>query len=138
MSFTSSFKSSKDNPNLGELSLPVGMKFRVNDGQHRTAGIKRAVKEDPQLRDQTISVVLFPSENVERDQQMFSDLNRTVRKTSRSLDIMYDHRDVMNRIALDLAAEVPIFRGRVEKESSSLALKSRNFITLSALYDANV
>ena len=41
--------------------------------------------------------------HIERNQQMFSDLNRTVQKTSRSLDILYDHRDPMNRVTLGVS-----------------------------------
>lgn len=82
-------------------------------------------------------MVLFPEENIERSQQMFSDLNRTVQKTSMSLDILYDHRDPMNRITQEVATMVEIFKGRMEKERVSLSARSPRFITLSALYDAN-
>lgn len=94
------------------------------------------MRENRELGDQTISVVLFP-ENIERSQQMFSDLDRTVQKTSMSLDILYDHRDPMNRITQEVATMVEIFKGRMEKERVSLSARSPRFITLSALYDAN-
>jgi DNA sulfur modification protein DndB len=63
-------------------------------------------------------------------------LNRTVQKTSRSLDILYDHSDPLNGLVLAVAAQVPIFQKRVEKNSQSLALRSPKFVTLSSLYDA--
>ena len=122
---------------IGLLRLPLDKHFLINDGQHRRQAIEEALKEDPTLSEQTISVVLFPEEDLESNQQMFSDLNRTVRKTSRSLDILYDHRDPLNRITLGVAGAVPVFKGRVEKDLVSLAVRSPKFITLSALYDAN-
>jgi DNA sulfur modification protein DndB len=77
-------------------------------------------------------------ESVERDQQMFSDLNRTARKTSKSLDVLYDHRDPMNRITFKaVASSVPIFKERTELESSSLSARSAKFVTLAVLYEAN-
>lgn len=132
------FEPSGLDENLGILRLPLGAPLLINDGQHRRKAIEEALKEDPTLAEsQTISVVLFPLENLERNQQMFSDLNRTVRKTSRSLDILYDHRDPMNRITLSVADSVSIFKGKVEKDKVSLAVRSPKFVTLSALYDAN-
>ena len=41
--------------------------------------------------------------------QIFSDLNRTVHKTSKSLDILYDHRLPINQISKDS----PVFGGDV-------------------------
>lgn len=131
-----SFKESTLDSNLGLLELPLEADFLINDGQHRRAAIEMALKENPTLGEQTISVVLLPEEDIDRNQQVFSDLNRTVQKTSRSLDILYDHRDPMNTIAIAVSNMVPLFKGRVEKDTVSLAVKSPKFITLSALYDA--
>lgn len=132
-----SFQASELDPNIGVLRVPLEAEFLINDGQHRRAAIEEALKENKQLGDQTISVVFFPEEGIERNQQMFSDLNRTVQKTSRSLDILYDHRDPMNRITQAVAPAVAVFKNRVEKERVSLSARSAKFITLSSLYDAD-
>jgi DNA sulfur modification protein DndB len=129
------FEPLDDNGNVGTLRLPLTTQLLINDGQHRRAAIQRALDEDPTLGSQTVSVVLFPGESLERNQQMFSDLNRTVQKTSRSLNIMYDHRDPLNQITLAVIERVPLLEGRVEKEGLSIALRSSKFITISALYD---
>jgi DNA sulfur modification protein DndB len=126
----------KINESLGILRLPLTTQLLINDGQHRRAAIERALEEDPTLGSQTVSVVLFPGENLERNQQMFSDLNRTVQKTSRSLNIMYDHRDPLNQITLSVAERIPLLAHRVEKEALSLAVRSAKFITISSLYDS--
>ena len=138
-SFTSSeetFNSSELDPEIGVLQLPLDTEFLINDGQHRRAAIEEALRVNKSLEDETISVVLFPREDLNRDQQIFSDLNRTVQKTSRSLDILYDHRDPMNSLALEVGEKVPVFRGRVEKDRVSLSARSLRFVTLSSLYDA--
>lgn len=131
-----SFEAGKNNPDIGTLHIPVDAELLINDGQHRRAALAAAVREDRTLGNQTISIVLFPGEDLERNQQMFSDLNRTVQKTSRSLDIMYDHRDPLNQLTLAVAERVPLLRGRVEKEGISLAARSAKFLTVSALYDS--
>lgn len=118
------------------LFLDPATTFVVVDGQHRLAAIQRAVKEDPTLRKQSIGVMLLAYESLQRNQQVFSDLNRTVQKTSRSLDILYDHDDPMTGLVKYVAENVPLFKGRIERNKTSLALRSAAFITLSALYDA--
>lgn len=42
---------------LGRLRIPMNAKFVINDGQHRRAGIEAALRENPDLGDETISVV---------------------------------------------------------------------------------
>lgn len=119
-----------------ELQLDPDTEFVVVDGQHRIAAIKRALQDDPTLKTQQIGVMLIPFESLGRNQQVFSDLNRTVQKTSRSLDILYDHDDPLNGVVKAVATRVPLFHDRVEKNATSLAVRSRQFITLSSLYDA--
>jgi DNA sulfur modification protein DndB len=125
-----------DNPDMGMLHLELDADLLINHRQHRRAAIVSALREDPTLGNQKVSVVLFPGETLERNQQMFSDLNRTVQKTSRSLDIMYDHRDPLNQLTLAVSERVPLLRGRVEKEAISLSVRSAKLITVSALYDS--
>ncbi len=131
------FISSDLSADLGILRLPLTAEFLLNDGQHRKAAIQQALTENRMLESQSISVVLFPFEDLQRSQQVFSDLNRTVHKTSRSLDILYDHRDPLNALTIAVSDAVPVFKDRVEKDRVSVAQKSAKFVALSALYDAN-
>jgi DNA sulfur modification protein DndB len=122
---------------IGVLKLKLGDELIINDGQHRCAGISEAIKVNPNIGDHTISVLLFPWESKERVQQMFSDLNRFVQKTSKSLDILYDKRDKISAATLALLDKVPVFRDLTDKDSVSLKTKSTKLFTLAALYDAN-
>src|ERR1700728_2507873 len=45
-----------DSGHLGKLHVPMTAKFVINDGKHRRAGIEEALKEKPELGDETISV----------------------------------------------------------------------------------
>ncbi len=131
------FKPSDIDENVGLLELPLESGWLVNDGQHRVAGIAEAVRRDPTLRSDNLSVVILPKLDLERSQQVFSDLNRTVQKTSKSLDILFDHRLPINGITMGVMKRVPLFRGRTDKEHVSLSLRSGDFTTLSALQAAN-
>ncbi len=121
---------------VGVLHLPLDVEWTVNDGQHRLAGLVEAMTHDPELEKDTISVVIFPGASMVRSQQIFSDLNRTVQKTSRSLDILFDHRAPINRIVAALADDLPIFAGRVDKERLSLSGRSSALTTLASLQAA--
>lgn len=122
---------------IGTLKLKLGDELIINDGQHRCAGIAQALKQNPALGDHTISVLLFPYENRERVQQMFSDLNRFVVKTSKSLDILYDRRDPVSIATMFALDKIEVFKELTEKEDVSLKSKSTKLFTLAAFYDAN-
>jgi DNA sulfur modification protein DndB len=121
---------------IGTLKLPMDCEFVVNDGQHRVAGMAEAILQNRALENDSISVVIFPGSNKWRSQQIFSDLNRTVQKTSRSLDILFDHRSLVNRLTSDLANTVPLFQGRVDKERQALSGRSHDFTSLYGLQAA--
>ena len=127
-----------DGDGLGVLEMEFeDANFVINDGQHRCAAIAHAVKANPALGEETISVLLFPYESRERVQQMFSDLNRFVVKTSKSLDILYDKRDPLSLVTLDVCERVPAFKGMVDKDAVSLPVRSPKLFSLAALYDGN-
>jgi len=127
-----------DFQDLGVLEIPFEANLVINDGQHRRAAIEEALKENSKLGDETISVVLFPWEDMDRMQQMFSDLNRTARTTSKSLNILYNHRDLMSQVTLALIERVDEFKGVVDKDRISLPLRSPKLFTLGAIYDATM
>ena len=123
---------------IGMLEMDLeDANFVINDGQHRCAAIAQAVKENPVLGGESLSVLLFPYENRERVQQMFSDLNRFVKKTSKSLDILYDKRDELSKVTLEMCEKVDVFKGTIDKDSVSLPVRSPKLFSLSAIYDAN-
>jgi DNA sulfur modification protein DndB len=122
---------------IGVLKLKLGDELIINDGQHRCAGITKALKDNPAIGEHTISILLFPWENKARVQQMFSDLNRFVQKTSKSLDILYDKRDKLSAATLTSLDQVPVLRDLTDKDNVSLKTKSTYLFTLAALYDAN-
>ncbi len=121
---------------LGMLRVPMHARFIVNDGQHRRAAIKTALEQRPELAHETIAVVFFQDLGLARSQQMFADLNRHAIRPSRSLGLLYDHRDQKAKLAKLVILESTVFRDIVELEKSSLAKRSRKLFTLSAFYNA--
>lgn len=121
---------------IGMLHVPMSARFIINDGQHRRAAMERALREKPEVGDESIAVVFFLDVGLKRCQQMFADLNRYAIRPSKSLSILYDHRDHTAMLTKALIAKSPMFRDLVELEKTSLSTRSRRLFTLSALYHA--
>ncbi|MHB8712508.1 MAG: DNA sulfur modification protein DndB [Trichloromonadaceae bacterium] len=121
---------------LGLLKVPMEARFIINDGQHRRAAIIEALDQRPELAHETIAVVFFLDIGLERCQQMFADLNRYAIRPSRSLGLLYDHRNDKSRLAKLVIMKSDYFRDIVDMEKSSLAKRSRKLFTLSAFYNA--
>jgi DNA sulfur modification protein DndB len=112
-------------------------RFIINDGQHRRAAIELALKSEPGLGDETIAVVFFVDRGLERCQQMFADLNRYAIRPSRSLGLLYDHRDQRSQLTKLIVLRSKFFCDMVEMERNTLSERSRKLFTLSAIYSAN-
>jgi len=121
---------------IGILTLSQNDPLVVVDGQHRLGAILRAIEKDPSLRDENIPIVLFPYTSIEHAQQLFSDLNRNAKKTTKSLDILFDHRDLVNSVVQQLVDNVPFFGERVNFEDISVPTNSDQIFTLSGIYQA--
>ncbi|OAA23309.1 DNA sulfur modification protein DndB [Frankia sp. EI5c] len=122
---------------VGTLTIPMSAKFVINDGQHRRAAIQQALIASPELGDESIAIVLFLDIGLDRCQQMFADLNRYAIRPSKSIGVLYDHRDEMSIITKLAVLRSTFFGDLTEMETSNLAARSRKLFTLSAFYNAN-
>ncbi|MCB1092684.1 MAG: DNA sulfur modification protein DndB, partial [Verrucomicrobiae bacterium] len=130
------FEALGDQDKLGILKVPMDAKFIINDGQHRRAAIIAALEQRPELAHETIAVVFFLDIGLERCQQMFADLNRHAIRPSRSIGLLYDHRNDKAKLAKLVILDSGFFKEIVDMEKSSLAPRSRKLFTLSAFYNA--
>ena len=121
---------------VGRLRIPMKARIVINDGQHRRAAIEEALKENPDLGDETISVVLFMDVGLKRCQQMFADLNRYPVRPTTSLSLLYDHRDEAAQLAKAVMYNVSVFSELAETERSSISNRSIKLFTLSGIHNA--
>ncbi len=122
--------------NVGTLTVPMTARFLINDGQHRRAAIEEALKANPQMGDETVSVVFFIDAGLERSQQMFADLNKHAVRPTKSIGILYDKRDPLAQVVYVLSRQVPVFQGLTETEKTTISNRSPKLFTLSAIYQA--
>ena len=127
-----------ENGKLGRLYINMESRLLINDGQHRRKAIEEALKENPDLGHEMISVVFFQDAGLKRSQQMFSDLNKNAVKPTKSLNILYDHRDQFSKFIVSLVDSVDIFEGRVELEKTSISNRSTSAFTLNGIADASL
>ena len=128
------FEAVPENSNLGMLSISMAAKLLINDGQHRRAAIEEALRKNPELKYEHISIVLYHDIGLKRSQQMFSDLNRFAIRPTKSLNILYDNRDFMSLLAKHIISCVPNFNQLIDKEHTSIPNRSIALFTLSAIH----
>ena len=68
---------------------------------------------------------------------MFADLNRYAVRPSKSLGLLYDHRDEEAQVTKMLVIKSSTFADLVEMEKTTLSPRSRKLFTLSAIHYAN-
>jgi DNA sulfur modification protein DndB len=121
---------------VGILAIPMTATLVINDGQHRRAAIEEALKTVPTLATEHISVVFFIDGGLKRSQQMFADLNKNALKPSKSLGILYNHRDPLANLCEQIIEQVNVFTGRIDLEHDSISNRAHDLFTLSSLYQA--
>ena len=137
MKFTPAASLSEDGK-IGRLYISMDSRLLINDGQHRRKAIEEALKERPELGHEMISVVFFQDKGLKRSQQMFSDLNQNAVKPTKSLNILYDHRNKFSSFIVNMVNIVEIFRDRVELEKTALSNRSKKAFTLNGISDATM
>lgn len=131
------FKESNIDRNLGILEVDMDAIFLINDGQHRKAAIESAIKEAPELAKETIAIVLFKDEGLQRSQQMFADLNKHAVKSTMSLSTLYDNRDDLANAVKEVVFKIPFLSKYIDKEKDNLGKNSLKLFTLANFLRAN-
>src|SRR5439155_12012453 len=102
----------------GVLTLDGTEYITPLDGQHRLAAVKEAITENPLLLKETISVIFLSHKNIMRSQQLFSDLNRHAKPTTKTINILFEHRGFFERVAKEAASRSKVLGDRVNLETN--------------------
>lgn len=121
---------------VGKLQVSMAATILVNDGQHRRAAIEEAIRERPLLGEETISVVLFADRGLRRSQQMFADLNIHAVRPTKSIKLLYDHRDEFSTLTRQVVKEIALFREFTDLEKTSISNRSIKLFTFSSIHQA--
>jgi len=131
--------------NIGLLELSGNEKIFPVDGQHRVEGIKAALQQNPEISNETISVMLIghsnTSEGRERSRRIFSTLNRYVKPVRLGDIIALDEDDIVAIVTRELLETYPLFMGNKIKASNSKSIPVNDkaaFTSLMTLYDCHI
>jgi DNA sulfur modification protein DndB len=121
---------------VGTLRISMSATILINDGQHRRAAIEEALRERTLLGDETISVVIFVDRGLKRSQQMFADLNIHAVRPTKSIKLLYNHRDELAALSREVVGAIPLFRDFTDLENTSISNRSLKLFTLSSIHQA--
>lgn len=125
----------KHQQKIGTLTIDDDAEVYITDGQHRNAAIQEALKQDPSLGEENISVVFFVGKSLPERQKIFKDLNLYPVKTDSSLSITYDGKpDAL--LSKNVVFESKALSKLIHMENSNLGKRSKKLVSHSALNKA--
>lgn len=135
----------EDYYSMGFLKLNGEEKIFPVDGQHRVEGIKDALIRNPELKDESISVILIghhkDKEGMEKTRRIFSTLNRYAKPVSTGDIIALDEDDTVAIVTRKMLESFPLFmneRISDDKKTKAIAEKDmKSFTSLIKLYETN-
>jgi DNA sulfur modification protein DndB len=122
---------------LGVLRVAIASRFILNDGQHRKAGLTKALQENPQLAYESVNVLFFLDIGLKRCQQIFSDINRNMKIPDAAINITFDHRDAIAVMTREVIKEIPFLRQFVQQAGGTIKAKSNKLLVVTWVYKAN-
>ena len=128
---------------LGALRLTGEEKIFALDGQHRVAGIKKALNEKPALRDEQLAVIFVAHNNdqkgLQRSRRLFATLNRYAKPVSNLEIIALDEDDPVAITTRALLRDHPLLSKKsviaTPKAKNMPANNDRSLTTAVALYE---
>ena len=102
---------------LGILRLDGTQTFFAIDGQHRVQGIKHALKNNSELKQEEVSVIFVSHRNdpigMERTRRLFTTLNRYAKPVSKSEIVALDEDDILAITTRNLIEKHPLFQEKI-------------------------
>ena len=127
---------------VGFLTLRGDEKLFALDGQHRLAGIKKAIYDDMVKSGDEVSVIFLGHKNtqdgLQATRRLFTTLNKTAKPVSKNAVIALDEDDVMAICVRHLIEHTRFFRGRNAADVASSNMPPSNRVSLTTvdnLYD---
>jgi len=130
--------------NMGFLEFPGNQKIFPLDGQHRVEGIKAALKQNPNLKNEKIAVIFVGHKNDEQGRQksrrLFTTLNRYAKPVTMNDIIALDEDDSIAIVTRNLLESFDLFTGDKVTKSKNKAISDKDknsFTSIITLYQCN-
>jgi DNA sulfur modification protein DndB len=122
---------------IGLLKLSGEEKLFAIDGQHRVAGIKKAIRESKELEKEEICAIFVGHENtssgMERTRRLFTTLNKTAKKVATADIVALDEDDGFAVLTRKLVDDFNIFsQGEKVSFSQNVAIPESDQISITS------
>ena len=127
----------EDNYNLGIITLTDDVKIFPVDGQHRVAGIKKAIEDNPDMKSERVPVIFIGHSTdeigMQRTRRMFSTLNRYAKPVSLRDIIALDEDDVVAIASRNLIDNTELFANDRIWDSKNKSIPDSNNMALTSI-----
>ncbi|HAO09798.1 MAG TPA: hypothetical protein DCQ51_01100 [Planktothrix sp. UBA8407] len=112
---------------FGYAVLPSNVELYVTDGQHRIKAIEKAVKERPELLEDSATVLVVQEDDIDQIHQDFADCAKN-KPISPALLTTFDVSDALSKLTRDISKDLVIFAGRIDKISRTVNEKDSDYL----------
>lgn len=117
---------------FGYAVIPTNVELYVTDGQHRLKAVEKAVPEKPELRNDSVTVLVVQEEDIDQIHQDFADCAKN-KPIPPALLAVFDVTNVLARLTRQIAKELVIFENRIDKISKTVGKDPSYLFTMNQL-----
>jgi DGQHR domain-containing protein len=116
----------------GYAIISSDIELYVTDGQHRLEAIKKVLPERPELRNDSVTVLVVQEEDMDQIHQDFADCAKN-QPIPKALRAAFDVSDTLSKLARQISLDLDIFKDRIDKLSGSVGKAPDYMFTMNQL-----
>ncbi|ACK66415.1 DGQHR domain protein [Rippkaea orientalis PCC 8801] len=116
----------------GYAIISSNIELYVTDGQHRLEAIKKVLPERPELKNDSVTVLVVQEEDIDQIHQDFADCAKN-QPIPKALRAAFDVSDTLSKLARQISQDLVIFTGRIDKISGSVGKAPDYMFTMNQL-----
>lgn len=123
----------------GMVKIPMQYEFLCLDGNHRVAAIRELAEEHAEvLRNSHVLLNIVYEPDPKKIRQDFVDINKNAKATTASINTLFNTRNPLSNMVVDLLDTVPYLSATTERLASSVSKNSTNVYTINNIKNAIV
>ena len=117
---------------FGYAVMPIDVELYVTDGQHRLKAIEKVLPEKPDLRNDSVTVLVVQEADMDQIHQDFADCAKN-KPIPPALLAAFDVTDPLAKLTRTITKDLVIFNGRIDKISRTIGKDTKYMFTMSQL-----
>ncbi|MFL0575021.1 DNA sulfur modification protein DndB [Priestia megaterium] len=115
----------------GVVILPIDYEFECLDGNHRTVAIRELANEAPNaIADSNMLLNIVYESRPRKIRQDFVDVNKNAKQTSSSINTLFNTRDKVSGLVVDLVDGLDYLKETTELLATSVSKNSKDIYTI--------